>query len=151
TIPIAVCMRARAPTSRCRTAAARRRGSISTTRRSARRRGFLRGIISSMSKCGDEVLKVRRVLALMVLATLMSPAPLLRAQAPSAGPTDPRIVKLLGSISEERMQQLLQTLVSFETRNTLSDPTSATRGIGAARQWIYDELKRTSPKLQVSF
>src|SRR5262249_48373515 len=114
-------------------------------------RGFLRGIISSMSKCGDEVLKVRRVLALMVLATLMSPAPLLRAQAPSAGPTDPRIVELLGSISEERMQQLLQTLVSFETRNTLSDPTSATRGIGAARQWIYDELKRTSPKLQVSF
>src|SRR5262249_17657893 len=24
-------------------------------------------------------------------------------------------------------------------------------GVGAARQWIYDELKRTSPKLQVSF
>ena len=44
-----------------------------------------------------------------------------------------------------------QKLVSFETRNTFSDPTSATRGIGAARQWILDELKRTSPRLQVSF
>ena len=29
--------------------------------------------------------------------------------------------------------------------------TSATRGIGAARQWIFDELKRSSPKLQVTF
>ena len=75
-----------------------------------------------------------------------------RAQAPAAGPSvDPRIVKLLDSISEERMQQLLQKLVSFGTRNTLSDATSTTRGIGAARQWIYDELKRSSPRLQVSF
>src|SRR5205823_3959110 len=49
------------------------------------------------------------------------------------------------------LQQSLQKLVSFGTRNTLSDATSPTRGIGAARQWIYDELKRTSPRLQVSF
>jgi hypothetical protein len=64
---------------------------------------------------------------------------------------DPRIEKLIGSISEERMQQLLQKLVSFGTRNTLSDTTSTTRGIGAARQWILDEMKRSSPRLQVSF
>ena len=49
------------------------------------------------------------------------------------------------------MQQLLEKLVSFGTRNTLSDTTSTTRGIGAARQWIFDELKRTSQRLQVSF
>jgi hypothetical protein len=72
------------------------------------------------------------------------------AQAP-AGSIDPRIVKLLGSISEERMQQLLSRLVGFGTRNTLSDATSPARGIGAARQWIFDELKRSSPRLQVSF
>ena len=64
---------------------------------------------------------------------------------------DPRIEKLVASVSEERMQQLLEKLVSFGTRNTLSDATSPTRGIGAARQWIFDELKRSSPKLQVSF
>src|SRR5215471_2881297 len=75
-----------------------------------------------------------------------------QTQGPAvAGAIDPRIVKLLDSISEERMQQLLTKLVSFGTRNTLSDATSNTRGIGAARQWIYDELKRTSPKLQVTF
>src|SRR5262245_19749851 len=64
---------------------------------------------------------------------------------------DPRIEKLVASISEQRLQQIEEKLTSFITRNTLSDTTSATRGIGAARQWIFDELKRSSPKLQVSF
>jgi hypothetical protein len=63
---------------------------------------------------------------------------------------DPRIEKLVASVSEERLQQLLQKLSSFKTRNTCSDP-NAPDGIGAARQWIFDELKRSSPKLQVSF
>jgi hypothetical protein len=73
------------------------------------------------------------------------------AVTPPAGGRDPRIEKMLASISEERLQQLLEKLVSFGTRNTLSDATSTTRGIGAARQWIFDELKKSSPKLQVSF
>jgi len=63
---------------------------------------------------------------------------------------DPRIEKLVSSVSEARLQTLLQKLSSFKTRNTCSDP-NAPDSIGAARQWIYDELKRTSPKLQVSF
>ena len=84
-------------------------------------------------------------LALLVVSPTFAQSPV-----PSSG-LDPRIQKLLVSISEERMQQLLQKLVSFETRNTFSDTTSATRGIGAARQWIHDELKRTNPRLQVSF
>src|SRR4051812_13927320 len=94
--------------------------------------------------------KFVRVLAFVFVGLLAAPQAALRAQAP-AGAIDPRIVKLIDSISEERLQQLLQKLVSFGTRNTLSDATSTTRGIGAARQWIYDELKRSSPRLQVSF
>src|SRR4051812_25583460 len=91
--------------------------------------------------------------ALMLPILLSVPA---NAQAPSPPPPgaaglDPRIEKLVDSVSEERLQQLLQKLVSFGTRNTLSDTTSTTRGIGAARQWIFDELTRSSPKLQVSF
>ena len=64
---------------------------------------------------------------------------------------DPRIVKLVGSVSEERLGTILKKLESFETRSTLSSTTSTTRGIGAARQWILDEMKSYSPKLQVSF
>lgn len=88
-----------------------------------------------------------------VIVAIVSYAPNPTAdQAPmTAGDLDPRVVKLVASISEERLQQLLQKLVTFGTRNTLSDQTSPTRGIGAARQWIFDELKRTSPRLQVSF
>jgi hypothetical protein len=81
---------------------------------------------------------------------LLVPRSVAHAQTVTIATIDPRIAKLVASISEERMQQLLQKLSSFKTRNTCSDP-SAPDGVGAARQWIYDELKRTSPKLQVSF
>jgi hypothetical protein len=46
---------------------------------------------------------------------------------------------------------LLTKLVSFGTRNTLSDQASATRGIGAARNWILEEMRRSSEKLRVNF
>ena len=69
----------------------------------------------------------------------------------AASDVDARISKVIDSISENRMEQMLRTLAGFGTRNTMSDPTSPTRGVGAARQWIFDELRRTNPKLQVSF
>ncbi|HVL68480.1 MAG TPA: hypothetical protein VM364_14550, partial [Vicinamibacterales bacterium] len=68
----------------------------------------------------------------------------------AAGELDPRIQKLLDSISEERMEALLRKLASFHTRNTLSDP-NLPNGLGAARQWILEEMQKASPRLQVSF
>ena len=67
------------------------------------------------------------------------------------GEADPRLEQMASAVSTERLRELVGTLASFGTRNTLSGTTSATRGIGAARQWIFDELRRASPKLQVSF
>jgi hypothetical protein len=64
---------------------------------------------------------------------------------------DPQIVKAVAAVSEARLKRTVETLAGFGTRHTLSDTTSKTAGIGAARQWIFDELTRTSPKLQVSF
>src|SRR5688572_30507207 len=64
---------------------------------------------------------------------------------------DPRIEKLAAAVSEERLRQLAEKLVGFGTRHTLSDQRSPERGIGGARQWILDELRRSSPKLRVSF
>ncbi len=66
-------------------------------------------------------------------------------------PRDPRIEKILSQISEQRIVEILHKLGSFGTRNTLSSTDSPTMGIGAARQWIYDEMKQSSPRLQVSF
>lgn len=64
---------------------------------------------------------------------------------------DPKIQKIVSEISVDRIASILKKLESFETRNTLSDPSQPHRGIGAARQWIFDQLKSYSPRLQVSF
>ncbi len=44
----------------------------------------------------------------------------------------------------DRILKDLEVLVSFGTRHTMSDTLSETRGIGAARRWIFDEFKRIS-------
>ena len=64
---------------------------------------------------------------------------------------DPRISGIVAAVSQTRIEQLVQRLASFRTRHTLSDTTSAESGIGAARQWIHDELKQSSTRLEVSF
>jgi len=64
---------------------------------------------------------------------------------------DPVIQKIVAQISEERVADIMRHLGDFETRHTASDPTQAKRGIGAARQWIFDQFKSYSPRLQVSF
>src|SRR6185436_16119272 len=64
---------------------------------------------------------------------------------------DPLIQKIVNDISEEKIATILRKLEGFETRHTLSDPTQTNRGIGVARQWILDEFKSYSPRLEVSF
>lgn len=46
--------------------------------------------------------------------------------------------------SAERIQRDIQTLVDFGTRHTLSETESETRGIGAARRWIFAEFEKIS-------
>ena len=74
-----------------------------------------------------------------------------RTASAQSSDLDPRIAKLVASISEERLEKILKKLESFETRSTLSSTTSSTRGIGAAREWILQEMRSYSPKLQASF
>jgi hypothetical protein len=73
------------------------------------------------------------------------------AQGVSQPDADLRIQRLVSSVSEQRLQFIVSKLAGFGTRETLSDPTSTKRGIGAARQWIFDELKQSSSKLEVTF
>ena len=92
---------------------------------------------------------IRRLGFLVVIAGLL-PRPALAVPADPDG-RDPRIEKILSQISEQRLTEILQKLGSFGTRNTLSSTDSTTKGIGAARQWIFDEMKKSSSRLQVSF
>jgi hypothetical protein len=68
----------------------------------------------------------KRLLAAMWLL-LAIPATVARGQPPAGPAIDPRIAKLVASISEERLQQLLQKLSSFKTRNTCSVRPRRTR------------------------
>jgi hypothetical protein len=74
-----------------------------------------------------------------------------RLRAEPDSDLDARIVKLVGSVSEAKLAATLRKLETFGTRNTLSSVDKPDKGIGAARQWILDEMKGFSPKLQVSF
>jgi hypothetical protein len=58
--------------------------------------------------------------------------------------TNQKIYDIIDSVSAERIQKDVQTLVNFGTRNTFSDSLSNTRGIGAARRWIKSEFELIS-------
>jgi len=49
---------------------------------------------------------------------------------------------MLEELDAARMEANLLKLVSFHTRHTGSDTVSDTRGIGAARRWIYSEMQK---------
>jgi peptidase M28-like protein/fibronectin type III domain protein/Big-like domain-containing protein len=61
---------------------------------------------------------------------------------------DPVILRMLDRVDANRIAADIQTLVSFGTRNTCSDNSGASRGIGAARDWIRNRYL-SLPGLQV--
>ncbi len=93
---------------------------------------------------------MRRIVPLLCLLCLVV-ARTLDAQTTPRPDADPKVATLVAAVSETRLRQLVEKLAGFETRNTLSDTSSPARGIGAARQWIFDELHRSSTRLQVTF
>lgn len=58
--------------------------------------------------------------------------------------TDLRIYDIIEASSPDRIEADIRALAGFGTRNTLSDTTSTTRGIGAARRWIKAEMDQIS-------
>jgi hypothetical protein len=57
---------------------------------------------------------------------------------------DPQIAQLVANVSADSARAYLTRLVGFGTRHTMSDTVSATRGIGAARRYIYETFQRFS-------
>ncbi len=64
------------------------------------------------------------------------------AEAPPA--LDTRLYEVATAPSADRLEHDIRTLAEFGTRNTFSDTTSQTRGIGAARRWIFREFQKIS-------
>jgi hypothetical protein len=82
-------------------------------------------------------------------------APATAANGPDTTRHQAQVDKLVKQISPQRIEAYIRKLVSFQTRHTMSDTTSDTTGIGAARRWIKGELERcgagANGRLQVSF
>src|SRR5689334_18647772 len=57
---------------------------------------------------------------------------------------DPNLASLVADISPGRIRNTDSILVAFGTRHAMSDTISATRGIGAARRFIYNRLAEYS-------
>lgn len=57
---------------------------------------------------------------------------------------DPRMYDIIEAVSADRLESDIRTLAGFGTRHTMSDTTSDTRGIGAARRWIKSEFETIS-------
>jgi len=57
---------------------------------------------------------------------------------------DTRIYDIVDNISSNQLENYVQQLVDFGTRNTFSETESDTRGIGAARRWIKTEFESIS-------
>ncbi|KAJ8084350.1 hypothetical protein PM082_003119 [Marasmius tenuissimus] len=64
------------------------------------------------------------------------PGQLLEPQQP-----DSELTAIVNQVDPARIEAIVEKLVSFGTRNTLSSQTNATRGIGAARDWIADQMR----------
>lgn len=80
--------------------------------------------------------------------------------APAGWPTGPgrrttqqqpdrELRRILGEIDQRRIEATVRKLVSFGTRHTLSSQTDPVRGIGAARDWIFRELRSHPGRLEV--
>lgn len=57
---------------------------------------------------------------------------------------DQQLAALLADVSPERIRNTDSILVSFGTRHTMSDTISASRGIGAARRFLFQRLTEYS-------
>ncbi|MEJ8757569.1 M28 family metallopeptidase [Pontibacter sp. H259] len=62
------------------------------------------------------------------------------AQAPTEHDQD--ITEMVNAVSAANLKGLVEKMVSFETRHTLSSTTDKKRGIGAAREWVKSEFEK---------
>lgn len=57
-----------------------------------------------------------------------------------------QISDIINTISEDSLENYVQTLAGFETRHSMSDTASDSIGIGAARRWIHSKFQDFSQK-----
>jgi hypothetical protein len=80
----------------------------------------------------------------LALLAAAAPATAQRRAPASQAPQPATLTALADRVSEQRLRQDIEKLVSFGTRHTLSEQNHPTRGIGASLRWTADEFRRIS-------
>ena len=80
--------------------------------------------------------------AVLTLCTLLASDRAHAATDPA--PDQPLLRTLTAAVDPSELNSTVARLVSFGTRHTLSDTTSDTRGIGAARRWVQSRFEAIS-------
>lgn len=101
-----------------------------------------------------------RFSSMLVVWSLAAAAPLSLAQSSparpdftrtgtkvTAGAADPAIARAIAGVDPARIRQIIEKLVSFQTRNSLSSMATdlpAGTGVQAAADWIFDQFQQIS-------
>ena len=85
---------------------------------------------------------MHKILAAVCLPLLFTAFAFAQKQAKPKANQD--ISRMLTEIDERNIETTIRKLVSFGTRNTLSEQDNPTRGIGAARDYLFAEFERIS-------
>src|ERR1044072_821907 len=85
-------------------------------------------------------MKPLSILITLVLASIVSAQPAGR----SARARNRTIANIVREIDARNIEATIRKLVSFGTRNTLSEQNDPKRGIGAARDWLYAEFLKAA-------
>src|SRR5712691_5437845 len=67
-----------------------------------------------------------------------------RTRGNAVAARNPEIARIVSEINARNIENTIRKLVSFGTRNTLSEQNDPNRGIGAARDWLYAEFQKAA-------
>src|SRR5580765_882028 len=84
------------------------------------------------------------VLAVLMCFSFSGSAQNRLAQRRATTHGNPQIPRIVSEINARNIEATIRKLVSFGTRNTLSDQNDPKRGIGAARDWLYGEFQKAA-------
>lgn len=95
-------------------------------------------------KLRNQLVQVFQSVIIVVLTGSFSFAQTQRPAKRSAPVRNRTIANIVREIDARNIERTIRTLVSFGTRNTLSEQNDPKRGIGAARDWLYAEFLKAA-------
>ena len=87
--------------------------------------------------------RVFQTITIVILATNLSIVAAQTTRRSAAG-RNRTIARIVSEIDARNIEATIRKLVSFGTRNTLSEQNDPKRGIGAARDWLYAEFLKAA-------